>query len=331
MANPIHPPRSLFPWAAGSRFFNGYPSAVYLDPAGGLGAWQGPTGWGQPRVGHYDLLSHLRDVAARDYPPPSPFYGPGVVFIGGGAYWPMVVASIHMLRRVNKTLPVEVWHRGAYEPVDRRMLAGLGDVRVWDAEAHARKHGDTRVLGGWETKWYAVANSQFDTVLYLDADAYVVSDPEPLLNSVHESGEVAWWSEPTASDPNVKWREVWPDAAGDPPVNFQGGQFLVNRTNAAAWRWVMTTHWMCQHSDYYFYDRCVMGDQDCARVAMAAAPPKRRYLGYTPYTPPAYVCRVDGVPTVVHRVEDKRWLRPNLPNELDFERAWAATVGSMRG
>lgn len=231
--------------------------------------------------------------------------GDGIVTVGGGKYWPGIVVGVRLLREAGCNLPVEVWHRGALEPVSARDVAGL-NVDIVDATATARRLNDNRVeyqnewRGGWESKLYALTHTGFQHVLFLDADAYCVADPAPLFGLLTNSEPFAFWSDLPHMDGCVKWPAVWPGgAAGVPAV--QGGQLLID--TRAAWRTLAVAHWLCQHSDFYFCH--VYGDQDCWRVALAAGASPYRCIGPADWVQPAFVCAHGGADYVVHRCQSK--------------------------
>lgn len=267
---------------------------------------------------HLAALRHLATVEMR-----APYHrGRGIVYVGGGVYWPGIVVGIKMLRESGCVLPVEVWYRGSCEPVCAADVEGLGDVWLIDAEACNRSNriqfsdGDR---GGWEAKLYAMSLTLFNEVLFLDADAYCVTDPTPLFDLLY-GAPVVFWSDLPRMENTVAWERVWPDGAGGVPT-FQGGQFLIDLSTG--WRTLALAHWMCQHSDFYFAS--VYGDQDCWRVALIAGGDKYLCIGPADWEAPAFVCRHDGTPYVVHRCQSKMFTsKPGprcytLPGEA---RAW---------
>src|SRR6202040_426567 len=104
-----------------------------------------------PRVieRHREALFRLARV---ELPPCGPRRGAGVLFIGGGKYWPGIVVGVRMLRDTGSTLPVQICHRGHSEPVHRDDLAGISDVSIHDLTALMPK---ARVLGGCVRKTVA--------------------------------------------------------------------------------------------------------------------------------------------------------------------------------
>lgn len=249
------------------------------------------------------IARHLEGFRAMlETPLPQPVaVGDGLVYVGGGPYWPGIVIGLRMLRETGSTLPVQIWHRGAAEPVNPDQVKGLGPVEIIDATEHAARHGGARILRGWEAKLWALAHCGFRRVLFLDADAYLVDKPEPLLDQL-DRADFVFWSDLPGNYGTLKWDQVWPTGNRQVPA-VQGGQIALDR--ARAWRLLILCHWMCQHSDFYFSH--MFGDQDTWRAGLGALPDIRwTNLGAAPWVRTAFVCPTpDRVPRVVHRCQGK--------------------------
>jgi hypothetical protein len=238
----------------------------------------------------------------------SPGTGRGMILCGGGKYWPGMVLAIRMLRDAGSDLPVELWHRGEDEPVDAADLEGLGPVELIDAKAHAQSRpGSCRILRGWESKLYAIANTKFETILYLDADAYPVTNPSRFLDLIEEKGFVFWEDLPNTIH-NLKWPNVYPRGDGGvPPI--QGGQLGICRSKV--WAEIVLAHWMNQHSDFFYQH--MFGDQDTWRVAFAITKKPIHNLGQAPWMETAFVCPLYGLPLFVHRCQGKLFRPEDIP------------------
>ncbi len=220
--------------------------------------------------------------------------GAGIVTVGGGKYWPGIVVGCRLLRELGCTLPVQVWYRGDAEPVRPEQVAGLG-VELVDATTV----GDPRVLRGWEAKLHALVHCPFDDVLFLDADAYLVNDPTPLIETARAK-RFAFWVDLPGTEKNVKWDRVWPEGSRGIPA-VQGGQLAIHRPSF--WRELVLAHWLNQHSDFYYAH--MFGDQDTWRVVLAATGGPYADLGRASWRHTSFVCEHAGAPRVVHRCQGK--------------------------
>jgi SAM-dependent methyltransferase len=284
-----------------------------------------PAGWvHDPRVirRHRDALQRLARAAL---PPPGPRRGAGVLLVGGGRYWPGIVLAVKMLRDAGSTLPVQIWHHGSREPVRPQDLTGLANVEVRD---QADLRPAPRVLRGWEAKTVALLACGWERVFYLDADAYCVGDPAPLLERLSPAEPFLFWEDMPGIRGSVNW-PVWGlDASRVPPV--QGGQLAVHTGHF--WRELVLAHWLNQHSDFSYAH--FFGDQDAWRVALTLTGGAYGCVGPARWDEVAFVCSAGGSPLVVHRCrakllypedllpgdrESNRWLA-RLPGEA---RAWA--------
>jgi alpha 1,2-mannosyltransferase len=92
------------------------------------------------------------------------------------------LGSPTLLRRHYRiNLPIQVWHLGQSEMSEEmRLLLADMDVEIVDAATIVARH-PARVAGGWPLKPYALMNSRFREVLYLDADTVPLVDPRALF------------------------------------------------------------------------------------------------------------------------------------------------------
>jgi SAM-dependent methyltransferase len=246
-----------------------------------------------------------------DIPAPEVAEGDGVVTCGGGKYWPGVVVSVRMLREVSD-LPVQVWHRGGDEPIEPADLDGVPGVTFHDATAYPHRR-----LRGWETKTQALVHCGLRRALFLDADAYCVSDPRPLLDLASQHRFVSW-SDMAGQDKNMVWSAFGlSHSVCSRTPTIQGGQLAIDLVLAR--RELVVAHWLNQHSDYSYHFG--FGDQDMWRVAFAATGGSRIDLGEPPWDDVAFICSLQGVPVAVHRCQSKmlRGESPKRNNRLPKE------------
>ncbi len=233
--------------------------------------------WPVAREAHRLLAD--RFLAAMPPYPEGRFAGRGAVVCGGGRYEAGAYVLIRMLREVGWRHPVQVWHRGAAEPVSDRVRR-LPGVEVVDAEAHPARAA-RRLLGGWEAKMFAVAHSRFEEVLFLDADSYPLYNPDECFDPAHNPHGVVTWPDTPSSDDNPQWDSygLTPDAQ---PA-LCGGYYVL--TKRRAWPVVQLAAHYDDHSDYYYCQtwQCAgdvggYGDQDQFRAALhRLGAPSHRY------------------------------------------------------
>ena len=277
--------------------------------------------WNHPgTISEYRATLRRMIEGAIAMPECPPMEGSGIIYVGGGRYWPGIAVGIHLLREIGCFLPIEVWYRGEQEPVDPSMVEGM-DVTFIDIVEQAEKSNEgVRTLGGWEAKLWALTHTTLESVLYLDADAYCVSDPTSLIES-NDFG-FGYWQDLASSDARMNWQATYP---GKVPSNFvkmepvQGGQLFINRRQV--WRLLIICHWVNQHSDFYYHH--VYGDQDTWRLLLQVMTDIPRVCwGPAPWKHPAFLIPhpETGRDFIVHRCQSKLYDHEHVghysPNRL---------------
>lgn len=210
-----------------------------------------------------EALQLLADRHLAAIPPvPGNRAGRGIVTCGGGRYDASLYVAVQMIRRYGCTLPIEVW-AGPGEVVSPsvRKLAG---VEVRDAS----ELPGLRIRGGWASKTAALLNTRFAAFMFMDADAYPISDVTALFEH-NPTGVVVFpdrtitdgWIQKTSYGPGVDW------TTAPPPIS--GGHYLFRLPEAWPALW-MAYHYD-QHSDFWYaYTRGIggYGDQDQMRAAI---------------------------------------------------------------
>jgi len=237
--------------------------------------------------------------------------GNGILYVGGGPYWPGIVVGIRLLRESGCTLPIEVWYRGSCEKINPEDVKHLS-VSLHDVDEYSQRLDDNRIpsgdikTGGWEAKLYALQHTTLARVLFLDADAYCIADPTGMIQNMVEPFQ--FWKDFDSMGGNIKWHAVYPDGnKGVPPI--QGGQLLIDLGRAH--RSLDMCHFMCQNSDFYF--KHAFGDQDCWRIAIAASGESYKVRGDALWNSTAFVCNYDGVPSIIHRCQGKLFRPRDIP------------------
>jgi len=243
-------------------------------PADGL-----PDGWKLwPAAREAHRLLTAQFLAAMPAYPAGRFRGRGAVICGGGAYEACAYVCCRMLRHVGWGHPIQVWHRGAEEPVSAR-VRGLPGVEVIDIEAHPARAG-RRLMGGWESKSFAVLNAPFEEVLFLDADCYPVFNPDECFEPANNPHGIVTWPDVSSGDGAVHWDTYGVAPDGEPGLN--GGHYVF--TKRRAWPVLQLAAHYDNHSDFYYWRSWLgvevgaFGDQEQIRVALRQlGTPSHRY------------------------------------------------------
>ncbi|BFZ58886.1 mannosyltransferase [Savitreella phatthalungensis] len=126
----------------------------------------------------------------------------GIVVTAGGKYLPLVAMTLRLLRRFGSKLPMEVFLENPSEYEShfcQQVLPSFNARCVILAEYIDPVKTKTKVhLYNYQLKVFALLFSSFEEVLFLDADAWPVKDPEQLFES-----------EPFKSTGYVLWPDFW--------------------------------------------------------------------------------------------------------------------------
>lgn len=278
--------------------------------------------------------------------------GRGIVIPGGGTkYFPSMWVGINRLRQLGCKLPIEVWYLGEVElDYSMKRLLSPFDVTFRDAMELRKKH-PMRILNGWELKPYAIANSAFDDVLFIDADCAPTRDPEFIFETEQykETGAIFWPDYPhwmlryeaydvfgaprpknikiPGDDYQMFGLPIDPSKGWDVPV--ESGQMVINKTRC--WAPLNLTLFFCAYSDFYF--RFVHGDKETFHLGW-------RRLGYKYGMPQrwphwdlhtALQYDFDGQILFTHRNNDKWKISGNTTGSgrIPFERECFALVDEL--
>ena len=129
----------------------------------------------------------------------------GLVSTGGGKYLPVFVISLRMLRRTGTTLPVEVFladHDEYEEHICKEVLPSLNATCVIMSDILDSVPHDVEITK-YQFKVFAMIFSSFEEILFLDADAFPIHNPEELFSSelFKEHGLISWpdfWASSTS-------------------------------------------------------------------------------------------------------------------------------------
>lgn len=193
-------------------------------------------------------------------PPPEPSHDRGIVISAGGKYADWGLVNARWTRTVqNIQLPIQVWHLGPHEiPSRLRKHFRSLDVELVDAHQTRLQHWH-RKLQGWSLKQYAAMRCPFQTVLSLDADAFITAPPEHILDDPDFQQTPAFFCADVANCRKSNWAYVHANVPV-PAKEMESGFFAWDRSRPDIWQAIQMTHWLAEHSE--IWDRILHGDKD---------------------------------------------------------------------
>lgn len=216
------------------------------------------------------FTSLLDDLVLKEYTVPKYTQKRGIVIGAGGAkYFGCAFACFHILRQSGCELPIEFWYLDNYE-MDNKMLelCATFNIKPVNATKFSKENNlNPRILNGWELKPFATLHSDFEEVLYLDADNIPVKDPTYLFdcNEYTMLGSIFWPDLPPSKRkewlPPIVWQNIGLEYRDE--VDFETGQYLINKIKH--YKELCITMWMNEHSDWFY--KFVYGDKSTFHLA----------------------------------------------------------------
>lgn len=251
-----------------------------------------------------DLLAEMKCRSTQDFPGTG-MSGRGIVTCAGGAR--LFTSAYVLIRILRETLacrlPIQLWHFGGEElsPVMRSLLL-RHDVELVDAAA-VLEALPANISNGWQLKAYAVANSRFAEVLFLDADQTPVRDPQFLFAAPQyaRSGAVFWPDIIDLRADNPIWACV--GLAGETCPSWESGQLVIDKRR----------HWGALQMALLLNERAeavysmLYGDKDTFLVAWRLAGADVEVVPHRPFTDYRVLIQrdFDGAPLFQHRTNSK--------------------------
>ena len=255
----------------------------------------------------YQSLEHRRNSPARYAE--GRFDGRGIVICAGGPrYFICAWVLVSVLRNTFRIdLPIQVWHLGQAEMDEemRSLLEGM-NVEVVDAETVVARF-PARVAGGWPLKPYAILNSRFREVLYLDADTVPLTDLRAVFEwpLYRENGMLMWPDIVDMKATNPIWRKLGLDPRDCASV--EAGILLADKERV--WNILDLSVLLNEHVEEIYSD--IYGDKDTFLLASLLCGYDLKLVPHRPFIFDVDLVQrdLDGEPFVQHRTGAKWTLR----------------------
>ncbi|TDH66514.1 uncharacterized protein CCR75_003271 [Bremia lactucae] len=188
-------------------------------------------------------IQHERESAVHDDNLKRTRHREGIVMVIYPKLLVSAYASIRTLRAINCTLPIELWYcafemdmgngTSLLDGIPKKLQQDYGPVTL-------RAIIDAQVIG-FNSKVYAITNSEFEHVLFLDSDNVAVRDPSYLFNlpEFEQTGAIFWpdfWHPGhtifNIHDDSLLWELL--DMPFIDMFEQESGQLLIDKTKCSA-------------------------------------------------------------------------------------------------
>jgi alpha 1,2-mannosyltransferase len=208
------------------------------------------------------LRKGWQEYAAAIPPYPGNFEGKGIVTCAGGVnHVTCAWVNINMLRQTGCALPIELWYTGHELNAETiRAFEQLG-VQCKNSLDYTGQQ-----VYGFSLKPFAILNSSFKEVLFLDADNNCVTDPAYLFDDdLYKTYGTIFWPDYWITD---KANPIW-EITGCKDyhsIEQESGQILINKEKC--WKEInVCMHFNLRREHYY---EMLLGDKDTFRFAWRA-------------------------------------------------------------
>jgi len=238
-------------------------TAMNEPPKNNAADWQS-----KPAVRQAHRLAASVQAASREEPPES-LEGRGIVTLAGGKYFTCAYVLCRLLRDLGCELPIQWWYLDWREmdPKMKRMAEEIPGVTTVDASNVLDKK---RIMAGWQLKGWAIANSGFEEVLFLDSDQVPTADPTYLFETEEylATGAILWpdfvgstrghditaqaFEDLSLAVPGKETFKSY-ESANQRPKDYtptETGQILINIEKC--WDELRFVNWMSEHSDFWY-------------------------------------------------------------------------------
>ena len=204
----------------------------------------------------------------------------GIVICAGGlVYIPGAIILIKILKKLNCSLPIEVWYLDDSE-MDDYLVSVITDLGAKCVNASlVRKKYPVRHMGGWEIKCYSVIHSNFRQVLFIDADNIPTRNPTFLFDDKeYIKNGMIYWSDREFFDVDAEIFKICDIILHRKIRKMESGQMVINKEEC--WEALQVTMHLNEYSDFYY--KYVWGDKDTFQIGCMIKKKNVNIINITP-------------------------------------------------
>lgn len=201
------------------------------------------------RIRRYQLLMAEAIKLLPEYPE-ARFSGRGIVTCAGAKFMEGAYVLFRVLRHMGYTGPIECWYlKGELYEWHIEALKDL-NITLKDASQEQKKY-PAIITHPWALKPYAVVNSDFEEVLFLDSDVIPLrKDFLDLFDSAEfkQTGMILFPDRPGITDlQHHKWAAM--GLPEGPVQGIESGEIFVDKKRC--WKELNLTLWQCEHWKHF--------------------------------------------------------------------------------
>eukprot|EP00834_Sanchytrium_tribonematis_P004769 NODE_253_length_11722_cov_0.375118.p5 type:complete len:290 gc:universal NODE_253_length_11722_cov_0.375118:1383-514(-) len=179
--------------------------------------------------------------------------GKGIVYVTSSTYFQITVAGLLTLR-AKTSLPIEVFHHDELNEKEVRIISLIPDVSVYSLVRRQFNGIPIQFSGGFRNyhlKLAALLATNFQEILYLDDDNYLMQDPEILFSSLeYLNTGLLLWKDTWKTNPNNPIFDIFNVKCKEGFEN-ESGQLVVNKN--IHYETLLLGFTMLQNHDYWSF------------------------------------------------------------------------------
>ena len=267
------------------------------------------------------LMNALEYIEHAEPYPEGRFADRGIVMAAGGeVLMANAYVTIALLRQHGCRLHIELWYDGASEKdevfeqliepfgvkcIDAMSRGFVGFPMGCEAYYQGKWRYPDRWVHGYNLKVFAVKNSAYQEVLFIDADNNPAADPSFLFDDPgYKQHGYLFWPDPLDAKHGLDLTVFGLSYEGDLGTGLESGQMMLDKTKC--WKQLQLVEWYNRNAAYFYQG--AWGDKDTFTAAWIAT---KKSLNVAPASASCQMRAIrqhapDGSPLFYHRAGESK-------------------------
>jgi len=212
----------------------------------------------------FECLANAQSFYSTIEYPENKFNGRGIVIPAGRGYFIGGYCLIRLLRDLGCNLPIELWHLdGEIYDWHKPFIEEL-NITLKNADG-INKTINSKKVAGYCIKPFSILHSDFEEVLYMDADIVPAINPETLFETTDykETGTIFFSDHTWAHYASKDLSNILKIEKFNEQREFDSGIIYINKKKN--WAEINLTMWLNETSEFWY--KKVHGDKDTFHIA----------------------------------------------------------------